>query len=142
MKDVAVIILNYKSWQETIQEADLCNEFLKIDYQNIIIVDDDSPNDSYEMLSKENVNRKYVLIKSEENKGYASGNNIGMKYAFNEGYKYALILNNDIIIEDQKLIKKLIATFRKDSSLAVVNPDIYSPNGYLFNRDVQKPNFF
>ena len=142
MKDVAIIILNYKSWKETIQEADLCNKLLKVDYQDVIIVDNDSPNDSYEMLNKENIKRKYVLIKSEENKGYASGNNIGMRYAFNEGYKYALILNNDIIIEDQNLIKKLITTFRKDSSLAVVNPDIYDPNGYLFNRDAQKPDFF
>ena len=46
-KDVAVIILNFKSWQETIQEADICNEFLGIDYENIIIVDNASPNDSY-----------------------------------------------------------------------------------------------
>lgn len=44
-KDVAVIILNFKSWQETIQEADICNEFLGIDYENIIIVDNASPND-------------------------------------------------------------------------------------------------
>ena len=37
-KDVAVIILNFKSWQETIQEADICNKFLGINYENIIIV--------------------------------------------------------------------------------------------------------
>lgn len=139
---LAVIILNYKSWQETIKEADLCKRQLNVDYQNIIIVDNASPNDSAEMLEKEAKNRKFILIKSDTNNGYASGNNIGMRYAYNEGYKYAWILNNDIIINDKKIVFKLINIFKKDKMVAVVNPDIYAPDGHMFNRDVKKPTFF
>ena len=78
---VAVIILNYKSWEETIKEADLCNEYLGVKFEDIVIVDNASPNESAEMLKKENRNRNYVLIESDKNAGYAVGNNIGMRYA-------------------------------------------------------------
>lgn len=142
MSDVAIIILNYKSWEETVKEVDLCNGLLQISYQDIIVVDNASPNDSYERLQETVKDRKYILIKSNENNGYAAGNNIGMRYAYKKGYKYALILNNDIIIKDSEILNKLLAIFKKDDSLAVVNPDVYAPDGHLFNRDVKKPTFF
>lgn len=141
-KRVAVIILNYKSWKETVKEADICKQRLNIDYKDIIIVDNASPNDSVEMLEKETKARGYVFLKSSENRGYAAGNNIGMKYAYSKGYNYAWILNNDIIIDDEKIVSKLIDIFIKDESVAVVNPDIYSPDGHMFNRDAKRPTFF
>lgn len=141
-KRLAVIILNYKSWEETVKEADICKKRLNIDYQDIIIVDNASPNNSVEMLEKEAKTRGYVFLKSSENKGYAAGNNIGMRYAYSKGYKYAWILNNDIIIDDKEIVSKLIDIFVKDASVAVVNPDIYSPDGHMFNRDAKRPSFF
>lgn len=141
-KDVAVIILNFKSWQETIQEADICNEFLGIDYENIIIVDNASPNDSYVNLKSTSKEKNFILIKSENNNGYAAGNNIGMRYAYKVGYKYAWILNNDILINDKEIVTKLTDVFKKDSSVAVVNPDIYAPDGHMYNRDSIRPDFF
>ena len=139
---IAIIILNYKSWGETVKEADLCNDLLHIDYKDIVIVDNASPNNSAEMLERERKNRNYVFLKSNTNAGYAAGNNIGMRYAYNKGYKYAWILNNDIIIDDVQIITKIIDVFEKDSSVAVVNPDIYAPDGHMFNRDAKKPTFF
>ena len=142
MNKIAIIILNFKSWKETVKEADICNQVLKVPYQDIIIIDNASPNNSYEMLEQAAANRNYILIKSNENKGYAAGNNIGMKYAYKKGYKYALILNNDIIIKDANILRKLLSVFKQDDSLAVVNPDIYAPDGHLFNRDAKKPSFW
>lgn len=142
MKELAIIILNYKSWKETIKEAELCNSLLCVDYNDIIIVDNASPNDSAVELEKEQINKGYIFLKSSTNSGYAAGNNIGMRYARGKGYKYAWILNNDIIIEDPQIINKLVGVFAKDSEVAVVNPDIYAPNGHMFNRDAKKPTFF
>lgn len=139
---IAIIILNYKSWKETIKEAEVCNALLHIDYNDIIIIDNASPNNSVEMLEKERKDRNYVLIKADTNAGYAAGNNIGMRFAYNRGYEYAWILNNDIIIDDNQIITKIVDVFMKDSSIAVVNPDVYAPNGHMFNRDSKKPTFF
>lgn len=142
VSELAIIILNYISWQETIKEADLCNSLLHIDYSDIIIVDNASPNNSAEKLEKEQLNKNYILLKSNKNAGYAAGNNIGLKYAFKKGYKYAWILNNDIIIDNKHIINDLLDIFKKDDSVAVVNPDIYAPDGHMFNRDTKKPTFF
>lgn len=141
INEVAVVILNYKSWRDTLNEIDLCHKEIGIDYENIIVVDNASPNESKEELEK-NSQVGYRFIYSTENNGYASGNNIGLKYAFNHGYKYALILNNDILFNDKEFLKKLLEVVDKDNKLAVVNPDVYSPSGYLFNRDAKRPNLF
>lgn len=139
--EVAIVILNYNSWRETIKEIELCNNLLHIEYKDIVVIDNASPNDSFENLERERKVRKFVLIKSDVNIGYAGGNNLGLKYAFKNKYKYALVLNNDIVIDDSMMISKLLEIFKKEKNVAVVNPDIYSPEGYLFNRDAFKPSF-
>lgn len=139
---VAVVILNYKSWQDTLKEIDICYNILKINYNDIIVVDNDSPNDSLLQLRKESQIKKFILISSDCNRGYAAGNNIGMRYALSEGYRYALILNNDIVIDDGEAVQKMLDVFKQDNLVATVSPDVYSPNGYMFNRDAIRPSFW
>ena len=141
MDKIAVVILNYNTWKDSIQEADMLHNLCDVDYRNIIIVDNASLNESAEQLEN-NSSRGYVFIRSLENKGYAAGNNIGLKYAYEHGFHYAWILNNDIIIQDKDIISKLINVFYRDNSVAVVSPDIYSPDGHLFNRDAKRPNMY
>ena len=141
MESIAVIILNYNTWRETIQEIDIVHSTCGIDYSNIIVVDNASINDSLIKLKEAQNKYQFILINSLENKGYAAGNNIGLRYAYGK-YKHALILNNDIIIEDKKMIENLLDIFYEDNSVAIANPDIISPEGYLFNRDSKRPNFY
>lgn len=82
------------------------------------------------------------MLQSKKNGGYASGNNIGLRYAFRKGFRYAWVLNNDIEIKDTQILKKMVKVLKTDSKLAVVNPDIYSPDGYMFNRDAVRPAFY
>ena len=137
-----IIILNYKSWSDTLKEIDDCVKKLEIDYQDIIVVDNDSPNDSSEKLKKASEIHNFVFIAADKNLGYAAGNNIGLRYAHDKGYEYAWVLNNDIIIDDTKIITKMLSVFARDRLVAVVNPDIYSPDGYMYNRDAKRPTFF
>lgn len=139
---VAVVILNYKSWEDTLEEIRVCNQVLNIKNSDIIVIDNFSPNDSVEKLKEKSSSDKFVFIESNQNNGYGAGNNIGLKYAFNEGYTHALILNNDIVVTDSNLISELLRVFKAEKNAAVVNPDVYSPDGYLFNRDAVRPSFF
>lgn len=142
MKKLAVIILNYKTWRETLQEIQEVHSKEDVAYEDIIIVDNASPNESYQQLKVSSMQLGFKLIKSEKNVGYASGNNIGLRYALAEEYKYAWILNNDIILNGDQCVLKMINTFEKDEMIAVVNPDVYSTEGYLYNRDAIRPSFF
>ena len=141
IENVAIIILNYKAWRDTLNEVKLLNKVLINQEYQIIIVDNCSPDESYSYLKKYN-HGQYILIKSDKNGGYAYGNNIGLRYAKKQGYKYAWILNNDILFHNPDILKEMLLIFQSDCSVAVVNPDIYSPDGYLFNRDSKRPVFF
>ncbi len=139
---VCIIILNYNSWKETIEEAKHCNVFFRIPYMDICIVDNASCDESSDNLKKASHELGFVYLESTENKGYAAGNNIGLRYAYNKGYEYAWILNNDILFQDKDTLKKLVDVMKMDDSVAVVNPDVYNKDGYLLNRDSKKPTIF
>lgn len=140
-KDTAVIILNYKTWEETLNEARNIHEVLDVEWEDIIIIDNCSPNESGKKL-KENSFLGYQYVENNVNNGYAAGNNIGLLYAYKNDYKYAWIVNNDIIISDKKLINSLRKVFDYDNKVAAVSPDICAPSGHMFNRDSVRPSFW
>lgn len=141
VEQVAVIILNYKSWQDTLVEAQMVHDLFSLKWEQIIVVDNASPNESERELRKKEIGN-YVFIETGENKGYASGNNVGLRYAYKNGYKYGWILNNDIIIKDNQVLNEMLRVFNCDSDIAVVNPDVYSPTGYMFNRYSKRMTFW
>ena len=134
----SIILLNYNSWEDILGEAEIVHNVLGINYNDIIVIDNKSTDDSVLHLR----NREFVFIESNKNYGYAKGNNIGLRYSYDKGYKYSLILNSDIVIDDKELLNKLKKVLENDDLIATVNPDIYSPNEYLYNRDVKRPTFF
>ncbi len=105
---IAIIILNYNNAPDTIS----CVEsVLTAKYSNdhcIIVVDNCSSDDSYEKIKKHFSNviketncdtlalPRLSIIKSVSNKGYAAGNNIGLRRALKDSsIQYFWILNND-----------------------------------------------
>lgn len=138
---LAVIILNYITWEATLAEANIVHDVCSIPYQNIYIVDNASPNESKDKLMSHN-DKGFKFICAEENNGYAAGNNIGLRQALHDGYNYGWILNNDVVIKDPDFVNKILSVFTKDPDIAVINSDIYSPDEHLFNRDAKRPSFF
>lgn len=139
--EVAVIILNYNTWQRTLEAVEMLHQLLEVASDDIYVIDNASSNASYQQLQKCQSD-SYQLLRAEANAGYAAGNNIGLRYVREQGYHYAWILNNDIVIKDNKLLRKMLSVLKKDQKLAVVNPDIYAPDGHLFNRESKRPTFW
>lgn len=142
MEKIAYLILNYKTWQDTINEANNIHDCLNADFRDILIVDNASPNESNERLSDftNSVGARY--IESKENKGYAAGNNIGLRYLWKCGYDFVWIMNNDIILSDEKMNTKALNIFRTESRAAAVSPDILNKDNAITNRDAKRPSFF
>lgn len=138
---IAIIILNYNTWQQTLTLIDNLLRLFNSESIKIIVVDNNSSNDSCQQL-KINCNQRYIFLPSSVNKGYAAGNNIGLKKAVELGIHYSLILNNDVEIDDKDFLMKLIHVFEVAINVAVVSPDIYSPEGYHFNRYSKRPSVF
>lgn len=131
---IAVIILNYNGWQDTSE----CVKSLKnlknsVFKTQIIVVDNDSNDDSKNQLSKI---KDIILIQSERNIGYSGGNNLGIKKALDDRCDYMLILNNDTFV-DKSLIQNLTNAAKKADIIA---PKIYFAPGYEFHKNKYKKN--
>jgi len=75
-------------------------------------------------------NNRLILIKNNENYGFAEGNNVGIRYSLKTlNPDYILLLNNDTVVE-QHFLTELVKTGESDDKIAVVGPKTYF---YKFN---------
>lgn len=123
---VGMVILNYNDYKTTKEYLDTITKFKLIDH--IIVVDNNSTDGSLEKLKEYN-SKKVDVISSGENKGYAFGNNVGIKY-LRENYncKYVFVSNPDIIVRED-VIKTLIKDLE---TYDVVAPIIKQYNGDIY----------
>ena len=122
---IALVILNYKTPNDTI--ALLKNIQKQIWYKNIkiYIVDNNSEDESIKKIKKLNFHTNVELIESKVNLGFANGNNLGIKKALSDGFKFIMVSNSDIFIEKQNnFIKTLYKIYEKDNNIAVIAPSI------------------
>ena len=121
-KKYLIILLNYNNWQDTIE---CVNSLIKsaVSNGNILIIENCSTDDSKKKLSKEVPEVK--VIHSDKNLGFTGGNNVGIKYAYENDFEYAIVLNNDTIVESEHSIKSLIEEMDK-------SPDVTLGTGRIF----------
>ena len=140
MKKVLIVILNYKTYEMTIE---LINELKHIDNNlfDIMIIDNHSPNDSASILKKYSKEHDCIFYENTINSGYASGNNIGIRYGIQNSYQYSLIMNNDLKIIDSNFIQVLINAIENDD-IACVGPKIIDLDGNAVAPYLNRPSFF
>ncbi len=121
--NIAAIVLNYNDYVETMKCVDNMIS-LRVD-ASIIIVDNNSSNDSFQRLSDQYINVSDVyVIPSGENRGYSAGNNVGFKYAFENltGIEFVMIMNPDTLFDDPDLLNKLANKLLLHEDAAVIAP--------------------
>lgn len=125
---VSFVILHYKNLEETYA----CVESIKknaSDYK-IVIVENGSENGSdVELLGKYKNDVNVQVIVNEKNEGFSKGNNLGYKYAKNNYLNdFIIVLNSDVVIEDDQIIKKIEKLYSK-YEFHIYGPDIVTNNG-------------
>lgn len=102
MPKIYIVILNYNGFEDTAKLLPTINKLNSGKYKLQTILVDNGSNDRELRLLKKLLNKSYKsirLIKNGKNLGFAKGNNIGIKYALDNGADYILLLNNDTKIE-------------------------------------------
>ena len=119
-----IVILNYNG-KDVIKKC--LTSVFKIDYPDfeVVLVDNNSTDGSLE-IAKSNFS-KANFIKNEENLGYASGNNIGIRFSLERMAEYVLLLNNDTEVEKDFLMK-MIAVMEEDEKVGIASPVIMDGN--------------
>lgn len=117
--DVSVVLINYKTPDFTIQCIQSIIDFTtKIEYE-IIVIDNDSKDDSQQKIKARFPN--IIYIESNENVGFSRANNMGIKIARGN---YVLILNNDtIFIED--ILPSLVQIMETKKNIAASCVQLY-----------------
>ncbi len=127
---IGIVILNYSTYQQTIELVEALQKQTLIDQIKIVIVDNDSPNDSYKRLKPLEVKfSNVVVLKTDENLGYAKGNNYGLHYLEREVKpEYMAILNNDVILKND-CVEHLIEKCTKLDKPGVIAPVMTDTEG-------------
>lgn len=148
-KEVSLVILNYKNWKDTLECLASVFDITYHPYR-VIVVDNDSKNGSLEEIQKWLLARQMqplyltkeqsekgdyddnpvVLIQSNSNRGYAAGNNIGIRWAIRAGSTYLMMLNNDTIVK-KDFIEPMAMFLNNNPDTAMVGPKVLDLNGNI-----------
>lgn len=120
---VAILILCYNGIDDTLA----CLESLRqVEYPQgcfEVIVLDNASQDATPARVREHF-PDVTVIENGANLGFAAGNNVGLRYALEHGFEYALLLNNDTEVQPN-FLQGLIETAERDPAIGVVGPTIY-----------------
>ena len=124
---IGTVVLNFRTYQDTL---DCVASLKKQNYPNheIVVVENGSGNESEKVLHEAFDDDPMVtLIVSEENLGFAKGNNLGIRYAHEKlNCDYVFVLNSDTIVPDG-VFKEIV---RVDcSDVGAISPTVEDING-------------
>lgn len=113
---VSIIIVNWngKKWLKKLFDSLLSQTYKNIE---IIFVDNDSSDDSIKFVNSSYKDSRVKIIKSEENLGFAGGNNLGINNAIG---KYILLINNDTWVD--KYFLSNLTNFYNTNNFDLVAP--------------------
>lgn len=139
--DIIFVVLHYIGLADTSKCVESIKKMIDTDYYRIVIVDNHSPNGTFDDLNQMYKDDMAIdVIQTEANLGFANGNNYGLIYARKKyTAKYYVLSNNDVILIQTDLLKTLDIEYKR-SKFAVLGPMILSVNGRCdFNPIRTKP---
>lgn len=123
------VILNYNDSERTVGLARVLASYDQV--ARVIVVDNCSPDDSWERLGQLAGEEKVVLIESGKNGGYGAGNNIGLRYCLDnpldEERQLVMLANPDTMIS-ASAIAETVECFAQHPKAIVCAPWEYNAN--------------
>jgi len=170
---VALLILNWNGWEDTIECLESVQKLSYPNYQ-IIVLDNGSTDDSIEKIkawcqgsvqlieydiktaekggcaedeSKLNdwpSSNRLVLIRSQENFGFAEGNNIAIRYALccADPAEFIFLLNNDTWIDKNCIAQSVAVSQEKNAGVVTCVVKEAGTGHMLFTGDHRPPRLF
>ena len=114
---IGIVIVNYNRGNLVYEMVQVFSRYNTI--SQIVIVDNSSKDDS-RILLKSIEGKKIKCLFSKVNKGYAIGNNVGLKF-LKENYNcdYCFVVNPDVFFEEN-VIKSIVDAFENNLDYAVI----------------------
>lgn len=137
MVEISVIILTWNQKDLTIRCLNSLFKQIYKDYE-VILVDNGSEDETVQAVKKE-FGSKVKIVALKENKGFAGGNNEGVRNCSKES-KYIMCLNNDTIVQPN-LLSEAIKSIKSSKnigavSIAVLNKGLEQINKSMYTNNI------
>ena len=116
-----IIILHFGAIEDTLEcLSSLCRSL--VSPFDVFVVNNGSDTEVESILKSRHPNIIYYNAGPET--GFAAGNNIGLRFALERGYRYSLLLNNDTVATED-FLQPLTDLLESDPTIATAGPAIY-----------------
>ncbi len=119
---VDIVVLNWNGGDDTV--ACLAS-LARVDYPRlrVVVVDNGSTDDSADRIAA--LFPAIPLLRTGANRGYAGGNNVGIRHCLaNDPAEFCLLLNNDTIV-DPSFVGELVEAAARHPEAGLFSPKIY-----------------
>jgi GT2 family glycosyltransferase len=123
---IGFVILNYCTFNDTVT----CIESIQANTENhhIVVVDNQSPDGSYAALAEiYRDDERIVIIQAPSNRGYASGNNIGIRKCVELGIEHIIVTNSDVVFLGDAA--EVLVECLTEHNAVIAGPQILDENG-------------
>lgn len=117
------VIISVLNWNGLDDTRECLRSLLEIEYPQyeIVVVDNDSRENEAETLRRE-FNEEITVIRTQENRGFAGGHNVSIRYALSQrNADYVLLLNNDATVE-KTFLQQLVQPVHSRPDVAAASP--------------------
>ena len=129
MINIPIIILNYNSSSDCKKIISSLQKQSDVSLEIIVVDNCSSKKGEKEIIKEICIRQNCTFIQAKKNRGYNAGNNIGLRYASEKGYKYALIANPDMEFPQTDYVAKLVSKMEKDEDVVACGSDVITLEG-------------
>lgn len=125
---IGIVILNYETWDVTLQCMESIMEAETEEMIRIYLVDNASSRKKPKEIDRFIEQHSVTYIEAAENRGYAAGNNLGICRALEDQCTYVLITNNDIRFRSAA-IHRMKQLLESSDRIGIVGPQVVGLDG-------------
>lgn len=121
---IYILVLTFNHWQDTraCLESVYASETADA---RVVVIDNGSTDETLDAVPR--VFPETHLITNPTNLGYAQGNNVGLRFALEQGAEFAVVLNNDVTVA-RDWLAPLVNAARQEPRGALFGPLVFHAN--------------
>jgi GT2 family glycosyltransferase len=124
LRSLLVVILNFNGIEDTLACLDSLQKQTFRDFETLVI---DNGSRMDDLTRIKDAFPETQLIALSENLGWAGGNNVGIRFAQDQGFRYVCLLNNDTIVDPTAIAELL------DAAESIGGPSLLHPTIAYFD---------
>lgn len=124
---IGVVIVSYRSDELTVRFVR--EQLTRITLPNLVVVVANGSSEAEAAALQARIPEATVL--PTENRGYATGNNLGVRYLLEHGTPdYLLFANNDITFDSDRVVETLVEALEAHPEAGIAGPEVIGPDGH------------